>query len=299
MLSGRETFVYKRVGGCEIAADVYAPDKPPPRPALVWIHGGALIAGDRTQVRLRREHLRSYLAAGFVVVAIDHRLAPETRLPAIVEDVRDAFGWVRRDGPGLFGVDPGRVGVVGHSAGGYLALASGLHVDPPPTAIGSVYGFADIAGPWLTRPDPYYRRREIVAEADAVRAVGDREISGAPLSDARNKLYLYYRQRGLLPEALVGADPSVSPEAFEPWRIDRRADEGFPPTMLVHGDADTDVPHAQSLAMAARLAGAGAICRLATIPGAPHAFDVEDGWAERPEVREAIEGLAAFCARYA
>ena len=81
-----ERIVYKTVPGCEICADVYRADGAGPAPALVWIHGGCLMYGSRQQVN--PDHVAAYLASGWTVAAIDYRLAPETLLPAIVEDLR-------------------------------------------------------------------------------------------------------------------------------------------------------------------------------------------------------------------
>ena len=69
---------------------------------VVWIHGGALIMGHRGGID--RALLGALTKAGYVVVSIDYRLAPETKLPAIVEDVQDACRWVRERGPKLFRV---------------------------------------------------------------------------------------------------------------------------------------------------------------------------------------------------
>ena len=50
--------------------------------------------------------LQALLDAGYVVVSIDYRLAPQVKLPAILEDVRDACDWVRERGPELFRIEP-------------------------------------------------------------------------------------------------------------------------------------------------------------------------------------------------
>jgi acetyl esterase/lipase len=63
------------------------------------------------------------LEADFVVISIDYRLAPETKLPAIVEDVRDALRWMRTYADTLY-IDRERIGVCGGSAGGCLTLKS-------------------------------------------------------------------------------------------------------------------------------------------------------------------------------
>ncbi|MGV8954009.1 MAG: hypothetical protein ACOH2M_23120, partial [Cypionkella sp.] len=57
-----QTFIYKTVGGLAIHADVYRSSGSEPRPVMMWIHGGALIMGNRTQ--LAKYQLEHYLNAG-------------------------------------------------------------------------------------------------------------------------------------------------------------------------------------------------------------------------------------------
>src|SRR6266851_2372859 len=78
------TYTYKTASGCEIKADVYGADARTRKPAVMWIHGGALIMGSRKSLS-GRFHVE-LLKQGFVVISIDYRLAPETKLPAIIED---------------------------------------------------------------------------------------------------------------------------------------------------------------------------------------------------------------------
>jgi acetyl esterase/lipase len=127
-----KTYTYKSTGGCDIKADVVSHGPLEKRPVVVWIHGGALIMGSRTGIpAFLRELARD---PGYAVVSIDYRLAPETKLPAIIEDIQDAHRWVRTQGPALFGADPDRIAAVGGSAGGYLTLMSGFCFDPRPKA---------------------------------------------------------------------------------------------------------------------------------------------------------------------
>src|SRR5262249_5081501 len=128
-----KTYTYKTVGDLPIKADVYRLPGDEVRPVIVWIHGGALIVGTRNGPN--GEQLKRDLNAGYVVVSIDYRLAPETKLDGIFEDVRDAFKWVRAKGPEEFKIDPKKVAVIGHSAGGYLTLMSGFAVEPRPQAL--------------------------------------------------------------------------------------------------------------------------------------------------------------------
>jgi acetyl esterase/lipase len=264
-----ESVAFKRVEGCEIGLDVYPAAGGGAAPVVVWIHGGALIAGTRGRMQVA---LREGLArAGLAQVSIDYRLAPETKLPAILEDVVDAFAWVRGEGARRFGLDPARVGVVGHSAGGYLALMAGRHVRPRPRALVAFYGYGDVAAAWYSRPDPFYCTQPAVPEETARSVVGQRPVSeGAP---ERSRFYLYCRQRGLWPREVVGLDPDRDPRRFDPYCPVRTVDPDFPPTLLLHGTGDTDVPYQQSVEMAAALERAGVAHRLVTIPDGGHGFD--------------------------
>lgn len=148
------THTYKTVDGIEIRADVYRPPGDAVRPAVLWIHGGALIMGDRKGIR---SSLRdTLLEAGHVVVSIDYRLAPEVKLPAIYEDIRDAYAWLRKEGPRRFRIDPGKIVVMGGSAGGFLTLSAGFLFEPRPRGLVAFYGYGDVAAEWYSRPDPFY-----------------------------------------------------------------------------------------------------------------------------------------------
>ena len=95
----------------------------------------------------------------------------------IIEDLDEAYRWVRVDGPRLFRIDPNRIAVVGHSAGGYLALMAGFRLNPRPAALVSFYGYGDITAEWYSRPDPFYNRQPAVSKEEAYQAVGTRVIS--------------------------------------------------------------------------------------------------------------------------
>ena len=125
------TATYRTVGSLAIQADVFRPAGPGPHPVVLWIHGGALVFGDRGM--LPKEQRERYLRAGLAVVSIDYRLAPETKLVGILEDLDAAHAWLQREGPSL-GLDPSRFAVIGHSAGGYLALMAGARFRPRPQA---------------------------------------------------------------------------------------------------------------------------------------------------------------------
>src|SRR5947208_3648483 len=142
----KKTITYKSVSQCEIKADVYGNSADKTHPVFIWIHGGALIMGHRGQID--RALLGKLLKAGYAVVSIDYRLAPETKLPAILADLEDACKWVRDKGPELFHIDGNRLAVMGGSAGGYLTLAAGFRANPRPRALVSFWGYGDVAGHW-------------------------------------------------------------------------------------------------------------------------------------------------------
>lgn len=289
-MSQPQTFIFRQAGACAIQADVFAPGKSGPYPVLVYIHGGALMYGSRKGIHA--EQLQRYLDAGFIVVSIDYRLAPETKLPGIVEDVVAAFRWVREQGPALFGADPARVGVVGHSGGGYLALMAGFRAVPRPKAVVSFYGYGDIVGDWYRLPDPFYCQQPRVAPEESGKDVAGPEISersfrGTP----KDKLYLYYRQTGLWPREVGGHDPAADPAFFVPYCPLRNVTKDYPPTLLLHGGKDTDVPHEQSVLMAAELERQGVAHRFFSYPEAGHGFD---GAKDAPEVKQAFDAVVAF-----
>ena len=237
------------------------------RPVIVWIHGGALISGTRNGPDL--EQRRRYLQAGYVVVSIDYRLAPETKLKGIIEDVQAAFQWVREQGPTLYKIDPKKVAVIGHSAGGYLTLMTGFAVEPRPQALIPFYGYGDITNEWYSKPDPFYLKQPRVTKEEAFKSVGTKETTGP----RQTKFYLYCRQNGLWPKEVAGFDPEKEPRAFDRFCPIRNVTKDYPPTLLLHGDKDTDVPHQQSVDMAAELKKHGVVHEFISMKGYGHGFD--------------------------
>jgi acetyl esterase/lipase len=288
----RETFTYKTVGDCSIKADVIRPATRDKLPVAVWIHGGALIMGDRHGIdRKLRDEL---VGAGYVVVSIDYRLAPETKLPGILDDVRDAFAWIRSDGPGTFGARTDRIAVLGGSAGGYLTLCTGFLIEPRPVALVSFWGYGDIAGDWYARPDAFYRRELLVAEAEARAAVGRSVIAEPPVGSQRMRFYLYCRQNGLWPREVAGHDPDAEPRAFDGFCPLRNVSRQHPPTLLVHGTKDSDVPHEQSVLMDREFARLGVPHEFISVEGGGHGL----GNIDRAKVEEIYRRAVAFIGQH-
>lgn len=285
------TFTYKNLGQLDIKADVYGAAVGESRPVVVWIHGGGLIGGHRENVDKRVRD--AMLAAGCVFVSIDYRLAPETKLPLIIADVEDAFRWVREHGPALFGADPERIGVAGGSAGGYLTLVAGYRVDPRPQALVSFYGYGDIIAPWYSEPSPHPRHhRKHVSREEAWK-----QVSGPAISDSRERqgdggvFYEHCRQHGMWPLAVSGWEPRAEADKFTPYMPAKNVTEKYPPTVLIHGTVDTDVPYEQSVEMAGLFEQAGVEHELISLEGGEHGFGGADSKAVDAAYATAIEFL--------
>jgi acetyl esterase/lipase len=287
-----QTHIFKVTGDCFIQADVYQPEGEGRKPAVLWIHGGALIFGTRKWVAAEQFNL--YLNAGTVVVSIDYRLAPETKLPAILEDVQDAYHWLITSGSELFNIDPDRIAVMGHSAGGYLTLMTGFMVHPRPRALVSFYGYGDIVGDWYSCPDTYYSKEPAIPMEEARKEVGGPVISGSEDFEHRWQFYVFCRQKGLWPEEVTGYNPHTQLEAFEPFCPARNVTPDYPPTLLLHGDQDTDVPYELSVQMAAVLEENHVPHRLITMGGMGHMFDSNPDGLKNPKVAEAFVEVLDF-----
>jgi acetyl esterase/lipase len=97
------------------------------RPAVVVIHGGGWIEGDKSSFVVPRTpgNILEFAAAGFVAAAVNYRLSREAPYPAGLHDCQTAVRWLRLHAKD-YHIDPNRIGAYGNSAGGHLALLLGL-----------------------------------------------------------------------------------------------------------------------------------------------------------------------------
>lgn len=109
-----------------VALRWYAPEGHDPAragPAVVFLHGGGMIMGS---VKQSDRFVAAYAAqSGVPVLAVDYRLAPEYPDPYPVEDCYAGLAWLAAHA-GELGVDPGRIALMGESAGGGLAAGTAL-----------------------------------------------------------------------------------------------------------------------------------------------------------------------------
>ena len=288
-----QTYTYKRAGDLEIKANVYRADDEKVRPVVVWIHGGALIMGGRDGVDGRVKKM--FLDAGYAIVSIDYRLAPETKLPAIIEDVEDAFKWIRAKGPELFKIDSSKIAVLGGSAGGYLTLATGHRVKPRPAALVAFYGYGDLIGDWYSKPSPHRRHQRSKMPEEQVR----KQVSGPAIANSRDRkgnggaFYQFCRQRGLWPAEVSGWDPHKEAKKFDPYMPVKNVTGHYPPTLLIHGTEDTDVPFEQSVMMAEQFKKFRIDHELIAIAGGEHGF----GGGDPDKIEQAYQKAFQFVHR--
>lgn len=104
-------------------ANVAAGGQSGPRPAILFVHGGGMVAGS---VALFKNDITSFAAAtGIVIYGVGYRLAPEFPFPTPIEDVYASFEWLREHSAEE-GIDPARIAICGASAGGGIAAGVSL-----------------------------------------------------------------------------------------------------------------------------------------------------------------------------
>jgi acetyl esterase/lipase len=243
------------------------------------------------------EQLHFYLNAGYSIVSVDYRLAPETKLPEIVMDIGDAVQWVYEYGRDSLKIDPEKIFIVGHSGGAYLALVSGYFSKVRLCAIVSFYGYGDIRSEWYNTPDSASLTRPKISEESAKQLIRDSILTSASV-DERLDLYFYTRQHGIWPQLVTGHNPKEEPEWFKPYCPIENIDSHFPPTLLIHGDKDTDVPFTESTQLKYKLESRGIDHSLIQMKNVGHLFDVFNGGLSNHDIAAVFDKVTLFLNQY-
>ncbi|HVE40870.1 MAG TPA: alpha/beta fold hydrolase, partial [Planctomycetota bacterium] len=197
-----------------------------------------------------------------------------------IEDVQDAFRWIREKGPDQAHLDPKKIVVAGGSAGGYLTLMSGVCVEPRPLALVAFWGYGDVDGDWYTKPSEFYRTSKPLVEREQSQKDLAPDVVTGPAdkaqADARSRYYLYLRQNGLWTREVTGFDPAKDKAALDRYCPVRNVTPAYPPTLLIHGTEDTDVPYDLSAAMAKEFEKQRVPHQFVTVPGAGHGLSGGD-----------------------
>jgi acetyl esterase/lipase len=223
-----------------------------PRPAVVVIHGGGWLEGDKSSFASRKHgvpgNIEDFAALGFAAATINYRLSGEAPFPAALEDCKCAVRWLRAHAR-EYHVDPDHIGAYGNSAGGHLALLlgmlgkeAGLEGDGPYQQQSSlVQAVVSDSGPVdLLYQDRYDRLRRVV-----------RAFLGGPPEGERAAVY-----------RRASPVEHISPQT--------------PPLLLLYGGADAQVPVETADRFVAALGRAGlqdvSYYRLAYVDHCPHSL---------------------------
>ena len=233
----KETYAYKEVDGHEILADVFLPVKDEVRAVVLYIHGGGFMFGSRIG-RPRKSLLDKLIEANYVVVSIDYRIAPETKLEKIVKDVTDACIWIRKQGPSLFNADPNRLGVIGGSAGAFLATACGYTVKPRLQSVVAISGFADFE---FAKPST---DRSILKQSNLYDSVGKEILTQG--GEDRYELCFFLLENGLWPWEVLGFEPISNQERVNALLPVNHINSDYPATLIIHSKNDPHIPLSQA-----------------------------------------------------
>jgi acetyl esterase/lipase len=219
----------------------------------------------------------------FIVVTPEYRLCPQVDLySGPLQDAKDVYSWCHSALPALLAphnvhADGARIVVLGHSAGGGMALTTG-QCTPRPKAIVDFYGckgFSDKSwfeplGPFAGMPDLPEAQAGRVFEGPQAFTSEAMFVAGKPnLADPRVAWYIEQIKHGRALSAIV---PDGEYARCDPME---GVDGEFPPTYFLHGKADVFVKWELSQLAFEKLRGLGVRAELVTPEGVGHAFDLQ------------------------
>jgi acetyl esterase/lipase len=269
-----KNITYRRVAGREIKLDVFMPSTPPPagvrRPAVLQIHGGAWIIGDKREQGLP---LLKYLAArGWVTFNANYRLSPGATWPDPLVDLKYALAWIREHAH-EYEVDPDFIAVTGGSAGGHLTAMMALTENDPEYQPG-----IEDADTSLQAAVPFY-------------GVYDFTNRNAAMPDQ----FIPWVLEPMVMKKFIAEEP----EAFAKASPLDNVHADIPPFFVIHGDNDTLAPVEDARQFVKDLGDVSdkPVFYL-ELHGAQHAFDVFTSVRSRRVVKAVHRFLAVMHSRY-
>lgn len=209
-------------------------------PAILLVHGGGWSEGRREE---QRGIASRFALAGYVGIPVGYRLSGEAPFPACIDDVVAAARWIRAHA-NEYGIDPDRIGALGHSAGAHLVCMLALAEPAGKFAPGFL---ENVSG----------RVNAVCATA----APTDFTRWGADHGQAGGTMFF----DKLSPDERDAAARRCSPLFY--------ADASAPPILLIQGSADRVVPPVQTERLLAALRAAKApLAERVLLDGRPHDF---------------------------
>ncbi len=236
---------YTKADGIELKLDVYRPKvkNSKPLPTLIFIHGGGWRAGTKESYSLR---VLPWLEKGWNVVNVEYRVTSMGRAPGAVEDCRCALRWVIENAE-KYSFDKNKIVVSGQSAGGHLALMTGM--------AGKDTTFDKNCPGGETRVAAIVNWFGITDVGDLLQGKNKTEFASNWIGKDRLEQFDLIK--------------SVSPLTY--------IREGLPPIITIHGDADPLVPYPHAVRLHEGLAKAKIVNELFTIKNGDHGdFSVRD-----------------------
>lgn len=230
---------FARVDGVSLKLDLHRPDGDA-APVIVYVHGGAWRAGSKSDVPIL-----DLMNHGFAIASVDYRLSTQACFPAQIHDIKAAIRFLRAKSAELK-IETGRLAIIGSSAGGHLAAL-----------VGVTNGHRELEGRVGAHLDQSSDVQCIVSfyGASNLRSIlGQSTDFGLGVRVPALKLLL-----GGLPDE----KPELAALASPLTHLDRRD----PPLMLIHGDADPQMPLAQSQELAEAYPST---VKFITMPGSRH-----------------------------
>ena len=262
----RANITYGTFNGYETKLDAYTRrDAQGPQPSVIFIHGGGWIGGTKEASFMS---IMPWLEMGWNVFNVEYRMARVSLAPGAVEDCLCALRFIA-DHAKEYNVDLSRLVVTGESAGGHLALTTGMI----PASVGldrqcpGGTGLAVFTGPGAG---------ELPKVAAILNWYGITDLNDM-LSGPNQRAYAV---------AWFGSMPNAQEvgRRVSPMTYVRR---DLPPILTVHGDADPIVPYTQATRLRDALTSAGARNELYTVHGGGHGnYSAEDRVKIYEKIRE-------------